>query len=492
MNLIATTSDERPSQIASSCIGGFPDDVKVWKGMPDPGKIFVSDKRASSGSLCLPLGLDCSSYVASVAFPRTQGFRPDAELIARTYGQLVALAVEAGCGRLTLVPPKAAEHVLPCLVEALVRQDMAGAGTLELNLSAFPENIRRQAERVAQGKSLARQITETTPDLPVFELAELAAHRLETAGLKVEAVSAKAISEEYPLLSAVAAATSANPDRRPSVLRIQLGSPCARRALFCAGKGVVMDTGGLDLKPAGQFGMSRDKGGAGSLSGFLLAAAGAIPEDLFIRAELAFTWNGVGGNAITPDHCLTSASGLRVQVGNTDAEGRLLLSDVVASLLSARRAASAQSADFIALATLTGHAGRAFGKRSVLVGDDTAQQRGLDRMLFDAASRMGERSAVSPLCPEDWDVMRTARPGIDLVAATPANSVATPRGHQYPCAVIKKLSGWFSKPVPEADCFLLADIAGANTRSDVAGQRAGAPMVGALAAHYLFTEEAAA
>ncbi|MEP3296585.1 MAG: hypothetical protein ABJ007_10170 [Pseudophaeobacter sp.] len=469
----------------SRVLVGFADDCRQQIEQLPGAQMVFADARFGKRPVCLPADLQGEIYAATSPEPTGGRFNPDLTARARAYGAALDQAIDAGCGVAQFTPPSDPVATLPCLIEALDRLQMRTGQVSHPDITAFPPETRKWAKLIVAGRGLARSITEATPEQPVTELAAIVAQALSAAGAETELLSGDAIQQSYPLCAAVSAATQRDPDRRPAVLRVRIGRLDAPRALFCAGKGVVMDTGGIDLKPAGQFGMSRDKGGAGTLAGFLLAAATACPEDLCIHAEIGFAWNGIGASAITADHCLTSAAGVRLQVGNTDAEGRLILSDLLCSLLAQRQQVSAAQADFIALATLTGHAARAFGQRSVLIGDDYWQQSQRDQALLQSCESVGERAAVSPLCPEDWAaVMPTAAP-VELVGGKITNSIATVRGHQYPVAVIKTAAGWFNAPRPEYDGFLLADIAGANKRGDLPGARAACPMVGALVARYL-------
>lgn len=471
----------------STCIVGFEAAcLERLNGHPALAMV-TADQRVGTVPCCLPLDLAGQDWVALAPAPQASTHRPDVTQYARAYGSAISQALANGCGVVRLVPPQDEALALACLIEALDRHAMLGA-TAQLDLSAFATARQTAAQRIAQAKSFARTITEATPDIAVAQQVDRVVDAFQGRGVRLTRFGPEDIAARYPLCAAVARATWSDPARRPEVLRIEIGSPRARRAVFMAGKGVVMDTGGIDLKPAGQFGMSRDKGGAGVVAGFLSMAAEAPPDDLFICAELGFSWNGIGASALTPDHVLTSAAGLRVQVGNTDAEGRLILADLTHSLLQRRGDCSAARADFLALATLTGHSGRAFGARSVLIGDDQWQHTQSDWALLQQCEKMGDRAAVSPLRPEDWSVSAPNGIGQDLIGGTKANSIATPRGHQYPAAVIKTAGGWFASERPVQDGFLLADIAGANTRHDLPGARAAAPLLGGLAAHYLLTE----
>ena len=101
------------------------------------------------------------------------------------------------------------------------------------------------------------------------------------------------------------------------------------------GKGVCFDTGGLDLKPsAGMLIMKKDMGGAANV----LALAQMVMDarlKVRLRVLIPAVENAVAGNAFRPLDIFTSRKGLTVEIGNTDAEGRLVLADALA--LAARK-----------------------------------------------------------------------------------------------------------------------------------------------------------
>lgn len=125
--------------------------------------------------------------------------------------------------------------------------------------------------------------------------------------------------------------------------------------LTLVGKGVVFDTGGLDLKPAaGMLTMKKDMGGAANVIGLAYMIMSAnLPVELTLL--IGAVENSVAANAFRPSDILTSYKGLTVEIGNTDAEGRLVLADLLAF-------ADEQAPDLLLdMATLTGAARVAVG-----------------------------------------------------------------------------------------------------------------------------------
>jgi leucyl aminopeptidase len=121
------------------------------------------------------------------------------------------------------------------------------------------------------------------------------------------------------------------------------------------GKGVVFDTGGLDIKPsAGMRLMKKDMGGAAhALALARMAMAAKLPVRLAVL--IPTVENAISGEAMRPGDVLASRKGISIEVGNTDAEGRLILAD---ALTRAAELAPALTLDF---ATLTGAARVALG-----------------------------------------------------------------------------------------------------------------------------------
>jgi leucyl aminopeptidase len=158
------------------------------------------------------------------------------------------------------------------------------------------------------------------------------------------------LARDYPLIAAVGAASA----RAPRLIDCRWPRPGALRVTL-VGKGVCFDSGGLDLKPSSaMLLMKKDMGGAAcalGLARLLLELQAPIELRLLIPA----VENSVGSRAYRPGDVWRSRKGLTVEIGNTDAEGRLVLADALAD-------ADAERPDLlIDLATLTGAARTALG-----------------------------------------------------------------------------------------------------------------------------------
>ena len=166
--------------------------------------------------------------------------------------------------------------------------------------------------------------------------------------------------------------------------------------LALVGKGVTFDTGGLQIKPGQAMSLMRkDMGGAASVAAAMLSIAQQRPKHA-IRAYLPLADNAIDGNAFRPGDVLTAMDGTTVEVGHTDAEGRLLLADA----LCLARQEGCQTA--VTVATLTGAALVALGRLHVPVMGDQPIVDG----LLAAAEQQGELGWQLPLIDEHRAMVR--------------------------------------------------------------------------------------
>lgn len=165
-----------------------------------------------------------------------------------------------------------------------------------------------------------------------------------------ETVGTDLLKANLPAIHAVGRAAT----RAPRLIELEWGDPAHPR-LALVGKGVCFDSGGLDIKtPDGMRLMKKDMGGAANALGLaqLIMALG-LPVRLHLL--IPAVENAIAGNAYRPGDVIKTRAGLHIEIGNTDAEGRVILCDALAL------AAEAKPALMIDLATLTGAARTALG-----------------------------------------------------------------------------------------------------------------------------------
>ncbi|MBV8688134.1 MAG: leucyl aminopeptidase family protein [Alphaproteobacteria bacterium] len=219
-------------------------------------------------------------------------------------------------------------------------------------LTSEPARI-AETIRLAEATALVRDLVNTPAgDMGPAEL-EAAARRIaDEAGAALTVTSGAALEEGYPMIAAVGRAASA--DRAPRLIELEWGDRRHPR-IAIVGKGVCFDSGGLDIKPsAGMRLMKKDMGGAAhALALAQLIVRSGLPVRLHLLVPAVE--NAVSGNAFRPGDILRSRKGLTVEIGNTDAEGRLILGDALA------RAAEQSPELILDFATLTGAARVALG-----------------------------------------------------------------------------------------------------------------------------------
>ena len=206
---------------------------------------------------------------------------------------------------------------------------------------------------VSHACNLARDMINTPAnDMGPRQMETIAREVAEQFGAAISVVTGDAlIDQNYPAVHAVGRA--AVPERAPRMIEISWGQVGPLIALV--GKGVVFDTGGLDIKPSASMRqMKKDMGGAAhALALGRMVMAAKLPVRLVVL--LPVVENAIAGDAMRPGDVLASRKGLTIEVGNTDAEGRLILADALA------RAAELSPDLTIDLATLTGAARAALG-----------------------------------------------------------------------------------------------------------------------------------
>ncbi len=229
----------------------------------------------------------------------------------------------------------------------------------------WPRNCDRGAvRRTADATILVRDLINIpSEDMGPAELAAAARRLARSHKAQAKVIVGEALlKQNYPTIHAVGRASA----RAPRLVDLTWGRRDATKVTL-VGKGVCFDTGGLDLKTAsGMLRMKKDMGGAAHVLGLahMIMDAGL---DVRLRVLIAAVENSVAGNAYRPSDVIRTRKGITVEVGNTDAEGRLVMCD---ALTEADRENPAMIADF---ATLTGAARVAVGTElsALFCNDDT-------------------------------------------------------------------------------------------------------------------------
>jgi leucyl aminopeptidase len=206
--------------------------------------------------------------------------------------------------------------------------------------------------RIAEGVALARDLINTPAnDMGPAELDQAARDLAAKYGATLQSIIGdELLTQNFPLIHAVGRAAV----RASRLIDLTWGDPAAPK-ITLVGKGVCFDTGGLNIKPdSGMLIMKKDMGGAANV----LAAAHMIMDaklKVRLRVLIPAVENAIAGDAFRPLDIYTSRKGITVEIGNTDAEGRLVLADALAL-------ADEEKPELIVdMATLTGAARVALG-----------------------------------------------------------------------------------------------------------------------------------
>ncbi len=255
--------------------------------------------------------------------------------------------------------------------------------TVRLALPAAVDG--EEVSRIAAAVHFVRDLVNTPAnDLGPAELAAAARDLAEAHGAAFrEIVGDDLLAENFPLVHAVGAAS----DRAPRLVDFTWGREDDPKVTL-VGKGVCFDTGGLNIKPDNSMLlMKKDMGGAANVLGLarLVMEAGLAVR---LRVIVPAVENAISGSAFRPGDVFPSRKGLTVEIGNTDAEGRLVLADALAL-------AGEEETDLVVdMATLTGAARVALGPDlpPVYTGDD-----GFAAELSAAGEAVGDPSWRMPL-----------------------------------------------------------------------------------------------
>lgn len=425
----------------------------------------------------------------------------DVRVFADAARQGIKLAKDAGAKRPLLLVNRLSEQryeyapqvaALACGQELWQALELREAGGGDELLEAIgllaDEHHGDMLTAIEAGRVLARDLCGTEPErmsAPAF--ADYCLDSLKGSDLKISVVEDRDILErDYPLLSAVGRSSFAVLRHQPRVVKLEyVGDGPIEHTFLFAGKGVVYDTGGADLKIAGSMaGMSRDKGGAAAVAGLMKTISMLKPKGMRVIAELGLVRNSIGSEAFVTDEIITSHAGKRVRIGNTDAEGRLVLADLLSHLRL--KAVNAVKPQMFSVATLTGHVVRCYGGYTAVVENSVAKQANVATNMQELASLWGEPIEVSQLRRDDFSKIVDPSAAADMLSSNNAPSSVTARGHQYPAAFLIEASG-LSLHGLNADtpiAYSHIDIAGSATEGHPQyGSPTATPLVGLF--HYM-------
>ncbi|MDX1705846.1 leucyl aminopeptidase family protein [Pseudidiomarina sp.] len=438
------------------------------------------DRRVGEQALLVTCEVAGGRLITAPTGPLTRDY-DDVRQIADAAAAGARIAAEAGCRKPLLVvfgvPEEEGRYgqaeavaywgFCQALYQPLEAREALGEDQIETVTEVGLVGVVNEGwlEAVEAGKRVARDLCGTEPErMAAPRFAEYCQQTFAQSPVRVTVIDdIQQLQHEYPLLMAVARASLGVERHWPCVVRLEYKAPAAEQTLMMAGKGIVYDTGGVDLKVGGHMaGMSRDKGGAAGVAGFLKTVAEMRPETVNVVAELGIVRNSVGADAFVADEIITGHSGVRVRIGNTDAEGRLLLADLLSHLRA--EAGDYPRPQLFSVATLTGHAALAKGPYTALIPNGPARVDKITDRLWEAGEVYGDPTEISWSRREDFSFVRPRTRSDDVLSSNNGPSATTPRGHQFPMAFLSIAAGLdkhgtdSEQPLP----YVHVDIAGSG------------------------------
>ena len=347
------------------------------------------------------------------------GIGPARDLTAESFRRMAGRAVKAAISRkrqgLCLAVPSAKKTGLAA--ETLIKALLEGAclanhlydrfvsepkksSLTTIHFRVPPRDAKRfsalaeTVQTVCESTCLAREwVSDPSNEKTPRRLAAAVRKKAESAGLRVQVMTEDALKKKkMGALLAVAAGS----ENRPALVLLDYRPQKADRTVALVGKGVTFDTGGYNLKPSNSLdGMKADMAGAAAVAAVMVAVARLKPH-LRVVAALPMVENMVSGSAARPGDIVRAYNGKTIEIGNTDAEGRLILADAMAYMCDRYRPDM-----LIDLATLTGACLVALGEKiaGVFTRDET-----LAEAVIAAGEATHERCWRLPL-PEDYKEM---------------------------------------------------------------------------------------
>ena len=325
-------------------------------------------------------------------------------------------------------------------------------GLQHLHVAGIDTAALAQGVAIAAGVRFTRELGNLPPNIcnPAYiaqQAQELAAR---SEGVECEVLDDAAM-EALGMGSLLAVARGSA--QRPRLVVLKYSNGGDAKPYVLVGKGITFDTGGVNLKTQGGIEeMKYDMCGAGTVLGTFVAAVGMrLPVNLVCIA--AAVENAIDGNSYRPSDVITSMSGKTIEVGNTDAEGRLILCD---ALTYAQRF---QPAALVDVATLTGACMVALGKYAT--GVMTKSSHDLAREILDAGETVFDRGWQLPL----WDEYQ---PMLDSAFADIYNI-----GGRWAGAIT---AGCFLSRFTDGQRWVHLDIAGSASDDGKMGMATGRPV----------------
>jgi len=336
----------------------------------------------------------------------------DAEGLRSLSGIAVKACIKKNLSNLWIAVPDAHKTglPLPLLLEALLEGAFLGNHLFDkykeekkrkplkrINFIVKPEVARKfkhmtsSVVMVCEGTVMARDwISMPSNDKRPEQLKRMIIQQAKPAGLKIRVFNEKDLKQRrFGALLAI----SAGSQSKPNMIVMEYRHPGAKATIALVGKGVTFDSGGLNIKTGSSMaGMKADMSGAAAVAATLITAT-KLKKKLNIIAAIPMVENMPSGTASRPGDIVKSFSGKTIEIGNTDAEGRMILIDAISYVIKKYKPGV-----LIDLATLTGACVVALGEK---IAGLFSNDKELANKIVAAGEKTFERCWPMPL-PDDY------------------------------------------------------------------------------------------
>jgi len=440
--------------VVASSVNDIPHDV-----LKTPLKSILDVDAAAGQGVFVAAGNEVKRIIFSGTGSLDKDY-DDVRSFAEAAEKGVKRAIEAGCEAPMLYVqnterfPEAETVAMLGALKALyvpleVREQVPSKATKVKSIGFFDSGKSAEKLKLAQalemGRIVSRDIGGSDPErMAAPRIEDYVRKTFENSSVKVEVIEGQeTFLKEYPCLAAVNRCASGQERHDGRVIWLTYEPKSFRpveKTVMLVGKGITYDTGGADIKAGGiMAGMSRDKCGAADVAGFLKVVDILKPNNVKVVGAMAVVRNSIGSNCYVSDEIITSRAGVRLRVGNTDAEGRMVMVDVLCHMKE--KALKEVNPHLFTIATLTGHAWLAVGPYTAIMDNGPAKMEGFAQKLQATGELFGDPFEVSTIRREDYNLIKCKGEYVDVIQCNNLPSSRTPRGHQFPGAFLNSVSG---------------------------------------------------
>lgn len=370
-------------------------------------------------------------------------------------------------------------EVREALPDKSVKVTSLGISSKEFKSDEEAQKLIHNACGIEHGRIICRDIGGSDPErMAAPKVEEYLRSAFNGTSIKISVISGhENFVKDYPLFAAVDRCSDVVTRHQGRVIYLEYTGEDVKNTYMFVGKGVTYDTGGADVKAGGHMaGMHRDKCGAATVAGLFGMLEKLKPKGVKVVGRLAMVRNSVGAHSYVADEIIKSAAGVRVRVGNTDAEGRMAMTDPLHH--TRVQALNEVNPHLFTLATLTGHAVVSVGEAYTIVLDNgPARCEQFSQKIQEIGHNLSDPFEISTLRREDFEFIQARNEYEDVLQCNNEPSSRTARGHQFPAAFMTRASGLDKHGLDSAQPLKYSHIDIAGSSGPYPGIPTAAPLI---------------